>query len=202
MAASATGTRVGKEGAIASFVDGGWLFATPGIGWQAYVENQAHLLVFYGTLWKGASSVPESLSLSMLGVHATADEVNRFVVSSDASLFNNAGAGHQVKLNKQTVTDTLSLLYQTNWAGFAEMRLNGSIDFSVKVSSDMGQWREAIRVDHATGNVAEGSIWPQTRLHVDGQSVLRPMPSRRYLPPEAMVRVQWFSSPVLRPMRR
>ncbi|MEJ5018684.1 DUF2793 domain-containing protein [Ochrobactrum vermis] len=168
VAAPATGTWVGKEGAIASFIDGGWLFATPGIGWQAYVENEAQLLVFDGTLWKGASSVPESLSLSMLGVHATADAVNRFVVSSDASLFNNAGAGHQVKLNKQMVTDTASLLYQTNWTGFAEMGLNGSNDFSVKVSSDTGQWREAIRVDHATGNVAVGSIWPQTRLHVDG----------------------------------
>lgn len=48
------------------------------------------------------------------------------------------------------------------------MGLNGSNDFSVKVSNDTGQWRKAIKIDHATGNVAVGSIWPQTRLHVDG----------------------------------
>ncbi|GAA5666651.1 hypothetical protein Brsp07_05167 [Brucella sp. NBRC 14130] len=150
------------------FIDGGWLFVTPAIGWQAYVEDEALLLVFDGMLWKGVSSVPENLSLSMLGVHATADAVNRLAISSDASLFNHAGAGHQVKVNKQAVTDTASLLYQTNWTGFAEMGLNGSNDFSVKVSSDTGQWREAIRIDHATGNVAVGSIWPQTRLDVDG----------------------------------
>ncbi|MHC5230967.1 DUF2793 domain-containing protein [Brucella sp. LJL56] len=168
VAAAAAGAWVGKDGAIASFIDGGWLFVTPAIGWQAYVEDEAQLLVFDGALWKGVSSVPESLSLSMLGVHAIADTVNRLAISSDASLFNNAGAGHQVKVNKQTVTDTASLLYQTNWTGFAEMGLNGSNDFSVKVSSDAGQWREAIRIDHATGNVAVGSIWPQTRLHVDG----------------------------------
>ncbi len=66
------------------------------------------------------------------------------------------------------MTDTASLLYQTNWTGFAEMGLNGSNDFSVKVSSDSGQWQEAIKIDHATGNVAIGSVWPQTKLHVDG----------------------------------
>lgn len=64
--------------------------------------------------------------------------------------------GHHVKLNKQAMTDTASLLYQTNWTGFAEMGLNGSNDFSVKVSSDSGQ--EAIKIDHATGNVAIGSV--------------------------------------------
>lgn len=164
----AAGAWAGKGGAIASFIDGGWLFVTPAIGWQAYVEDEASLLVFDGILWKGVSSIPENLSLSMLGVHATADAVNRLAISSDASLFNHAGAGHQVKVNKQAVTDTASLLYQANWIGFAEMGLNGSNDFSVKVSSDTGQWREAIRIDHATGNVAVGSIWPQTRLDVDG----------------------------------
>ena len=168
VAASASGNWTGKEGTIACFIDGGWLFVTPAIGWQAYVEDEAQLLVFDGALWKGVSSVPDSLSLTMLGVQATADAVNRLAVSSDASLFNNAGAGHQIKVNKQAATDTASLLYQTNWTGFAEMGLNGSNDFSVKVSSDAGQWREAIKIDHATGNVAIGSVWPQTRLHVDG----------------------------------
>ncbi|WP_226622500.1 DUF2793 domain-containing protein [Brucella anthropi] len=168
VAAAAAGIWAGKGGAIASFIDGGWLFVTPSIGWQAYVEDEAQLLVFDGVVWKGVSSVPENLSLSTLGVHATADAVNRLAVSSDATLFNNAGAGHQVKVNKQAASDTASLLYQTNWTGFAEMGLNGSNDFSVKVSSDTGQWQEAIRIDHATDNVAVGPIWPQTRLHVDG----------------------------------
>ncbi len=168
VAEPAAGPWAGKEGMIASFIDGGWLFVAPAIGWQAYVEDEAQLTVYDGALWKGVSSVPESLSLTMLGVQATADAVNRLAISSEASLFNNAGAGHQVKVNKQAVTDTASLLYQTNWTGFAEMGLNGSNDFSVKVSNDSGQWREAIRIDHATGNVAVGSIWPQTRLDVDG----------------------------------
>lgn len=153
----------------------GGLFVTPAIGWQAFVADEALLLVFDDKLLKGVSSVPENLSLLRLGVGATADAVNRLAISSDASLFNNAGAGHQVKVNNQAASDTASLLYQTNWTGFAEMWLNGSNDFSVKVSSDTGQWRDAIRIDHVTGNVAIGLIWPQTRLDVDG-----PIPPASY----------------------
>lgn len=120
VAAPALGSWTGKDGTIASFIDGGWLFVAPAVGWQAYVEDEAQLLVFDGNLWKGVSSVPDNLSLSMLGVQARTDAVNRLAVSSDASLFNNAGAGHQIKVNKQAVTDTASLLYQTNWTGFAK----------------------------------------------------------------------------------
>lgn len=168
VAAQASGAWAGKDGMVASFIDGGWLFVIPATGWLAYVADEALLLVFDGSLWKNSSSVPDELSLSMLGVQATPDAVNRFALSSDASLFNNAGAGHQVKVNKQAASDTASLLFQTNWTGYAEMGLNGSNDFSVKVGDDGGNWREALRVDRATGNVAIGSNWPKTRLDVDG----------------------------------
>ncbi|ENT06779.1 DUF2793 domain-containing protein [Brucella sp. 63/311] len=168
VAAQASGAWAGKDGMVAFFIDGGWLFVIPATGWLAYVADEALLLVFDGSLWKNSSSVPDELSLSMLGVQATPDAVNRFALSSDASLFNNAGAGHQVKVNKQAASDTASLLFQTNWTGYAEMGLNGSNDFSVKVGDDGGNWREALRVDRATGNVAIGSNWPKTRLDVDG----------------------------------
>ncbi|EFG37471.1 ribonuclease III [Brucella sp. NVSL 07-0026] len=168
VAAQASGAWAGKDGMVASFIDGGWLFVIPTTGWLAYVADEALLLVFDGSLWKNSSSVPDELSLSMLGVQATPDAVNRFALSSDASLFNNAGAGHQVKVNKQAASDTASLLFQTNWTDYAEMGLNGSNDFSVKVGDDGGNWREALRVDRATGNVAIGSNWPKTRLDVDG----------------------------------
>ncbi|ERI13653.1 hypothetical protein O206_23840 [Ochrobactrum sp. EGD-AQ16] len=146
MASSATGAWSGKEGAIASFIDDGWLVIQPATGWQAYIEAEAQLLVFDGTSWNPTSgSVPDTLSVSMLGIQATADTVNRFAVSSAASL-----------------------LFQTSWTGYAEMGLNGSSDFSIKVSDDLGLWRQAIYVDRATGNVAIGTNTPVTRLDVDG----------------------------------
>lgn len=168
VAASATGLWAGKVGMIACFVDGGWSFIAVAKGWLAYVEDEGKLLVFDGTQWGSTSSIPESLSLSMLGIHATADVINRFSVSSQASLFNNAGAGHQIKVNKGAATDTASVLFQSNWVGHAEMGLNGDNNFSIKVGDDVGNWRMAVNVDRLTGNVAVGSLTPTARLHVDG----------------------------------
>ncbi|MDT6940343.1 DUF2793 domain-containing protein [Brucella pseudogrignonensis] len=169
VAASATGAWAGKDNMIAFFVDGGWSYITGGKGWLAYVEDESSLLVFNGASWENATgSVPDNLSLSMLGIHATADTINRFTISSEASLFNNAGAGHQVKVNKNASANTASLLFQSGWTGHAEMGLNGDNNFSVKVGDDAGNWREAMKIDRSSGNVAVGQIWPETRLHVDG----------------------------------
>ena len=130
----------------------------PAIGWQAYVEDEAHLMVFDGPLWKGFHRFRKTCPCRCWVFMPLPMRSTGLRISSDTGLSNNAGAGHQVKVNKQAVTDTASLLYQTNWTGFAEMGLNGSNDFSAKVSCDTGQWREAIKIDHATGNVAVGSI--------------------------------------------
>lgn len=168
VAALATGLWAGKDGKVAFFTDGSWYFIAVAKGWLAYVEDEAHLLVFNGAQWEGTSSIPESLSLSMLGVRATADVINRFSIASQASLFNNAGAGHQIKINKNSTPDTASLLFQSNWLGHAEMGLNGDNDFSIKVGDDLGNWRVAVKVDRTNGNVAVGTVSPTTRLHVDG----------------------------------
>ncbi|MFD1197685.1 DUF2793 domain-containing protein [Brucella gallinifaecis] len=168
VAAPAGGIWSGKDGMVAFFVDDGWSFISVGKGWLAFVEDEDQLLIYNGTSWQNTASVPDSLTLSMLGVQTDADEINRFAVSSEASLFNNAGAGHQVKINKNAVTDTASLLFQTAWSGHAEMGLSGDNNFRIKVGDDAGNWREAMKIDHATGNVAVGQIWPSTRLHVDG----------------------------------
>lgn len=56
-----------------------------------------------------------------LGVNATADATNRFALKSPASLFDNEGNGHQIKVNKNAATDTASVLYQTNYSGRAEI---------------------------------------------------------------------------------
>lgn len=152
--APAAGAWLGREDAIACFVDDGWLFATPAAGWLAYIEDEVGFAVFDGTVWG-------EFSFATLGIGATADATNRFAVASEASLFNHAGAGHQIKVNKAAATETASLLFQSAWTGHAEMGLNGSDDFSIKVGDDIGQWREALRVDRATGNVAlGGSVRP------------------------------------------
>jgi hypothetical protein len=82
----------------------------------------------------------------MIGINATPDDVNRLAVMSDASLFSNAGNGHQIKLNKAAATDAGTLLFQTAWSGRAEMGLAGSDDFSIKVSGDGSNWLPALSI--------------------------------------------------------
>ncbi len=74
-------------------------------------------------------------------------------MSAPATLFNHAGGGHQVKVNKANADATASLLYQDNFSGRTEMGLAGNDDFSIKVSATGGTWKEALHIDAASGSV-------------------------------------------------
>jgi hypothetical protein len=98
---------------------------------------------------------PTSLqNLSLLGVNATADATNKLAVASSAVLFNNAGNGVQVKVNKNAAADTASFLFQTNFSGRAEFGTTGDDDFHFKVSSDGSTWFEALTINRTNGVVS------------------------------------------------
>ena len=73
-------------------------------------------------------------------------------VASAASLLNNDGAGHQLKINKAGAADTASLVFQTGFSGHAEMGLSGSNDFTINVSDGVN-WFTGITVRNASGIV-------------------------------------------------
>jgi Protein of unknown function (DUF2793) len=98
--------------------------------------------------------------VSQIGVNATPDATNKLAISSEASLFSHAGAGHQHKINKNAASDTASLLFQTGFSGRAEFGTTGDDDWHVKVSPDGSTWHEAIVVDKDTGNVGIGTTTP------------------------------------------
>ena len=89
-----------------------------------------------------------------VGVNATADMTNRLALSSPASLFNHEGNGHQVKINKNSASDTASFLFQDGFSGRAEIGLTSDDDFHFKVSPDDSAWFDSIRIDRATGKVS------------------------------------------------
>lgn len=91
--------------------------------------------------------------VSLVGVNATADATNRLSVVSPASLFSHEGAGHQLKINKDTAADTASVLFQTGFSGRAEFGTTGDDDFHVKVSADGSAWYEALVVSRSSGAV-------------------------------------------------
>jgi len=144
-----TGLWAGNPGKVAAWLDGVWEVFVPQTGWLAVVADQGIIVTYSGSTWTSATQ-----NLPLVGVNTTADTNNRLAVSSPATLLNHAGNGHQLKLNKNAVGDTGSVLFQTGFSGRAEFGLAGSDDFSVKVSADGSAWNTAITVDAASGLVA------------------------------------------------
>lgn len=151
--AAATGAWTGKEGKLASLLDGVWTFRTPANGWQLYVEDSAEIVIRQSGAWvtfltNGGSAVAK------FGINASADLVHRLAVASAASLFNHDGAGHRLTLNKAAAAETGSVLFQTGFSGRAELGLAGDDNFHVKVSPDGATWFEALAVARSSGLVS------------------------------------------------
>ncbi len=157
VAAAATGAWSGQSDAIAAFQDGAWTFLAPVEGWLAWVADVGKLVAWTDAGWADAGGAAPDVSINpapLVGVNATADATNRLAVKSPASLFDNAGNGHQIKINKATVSDTASVLYQDAYSGRAEIGLCGDDNFHFKVSADGVSWKNSIVVDAATGAVS------------------------------------------------
>ena len=149
-----SGAWAGHAGDIAAFAGGGWLFLTPQPGWRIWDAQTETLKVRTAQGWTTLGGAPDLQNLAGLGVNATFDATNRLAVASDATLLTHAGGGHQLKINKSDSGATASLLFQSDWAGHAEMGLAGSNDFSVKVSPDGATFVEALRISADDGGTA------------------------------------------------
>ncbi len=189
VASPATGLWQGQDGKVAAFWGGAWAFLSPRAGWLARVLSESTTLAHDGITWAAAQTPPETLP--RLGIATTADATNRLSLSSPASLFDHAGSGHQIKVNKASTADTASLLFQTGYSARAEMGLTGSDSFAIKLSSNGSTFATALTADPETGSVTlpqpvilhgltadpasptEGMIWhnattDQLRAHVGG----------------------------------
>lgn len=151
--AGVTGEWAGHAGAIAVLDQGVWQFHAPQPGWRATVLAEDLVVRFDGTTWTAGEG---DLRAGRLGIGTVADATNRLAVSAAATLLTHVGSGHQVKINKAGLSDTASLLFQTNWSGRAEMGLAGSNSFAIKVSGDGTAWTTALSFDPATG-IASGA---------------------------------------------
>ncbi len=147
--AGATGIWAAQVGKIAAYQDGVWAYYGPRTGWTVWVVAESALLIYSGGAWGAALSSLQNLAL--VGVNTTADATNKLAVRSSATLLDNVGNGHQLKINKAAAGDTASLLYQVGFSGRAELGLAGDDDFHLKVSADGSTFKEALKLDRATG---------------------------------------------------
>lgn len=153
IAAGGTGDWAGQDGNLAVWDDNAWLFYTPNEGWTVWVNDLDTLWSFDGTGWAETAPAESWQNQPMLGINTTADATNRLSVSAPATLLSNEGAGHQLKINKAASGDTASLVFQSNWAGHAEMGLAGETDFSIK-TSDGTSWFTALKCASTDGRVS------------------------------------------------
>ena len=146
------------EGALALFDGNVWLFVTTQIGWLAFAQSRGRCLHFDGEGWVELHQQTELANLQNVRINSMADATNRLSISTPASWYSHEGAGHQIKVNKASTADTVSLLFQTSWSGHAEMGLNGSNSWSLKISPNGSSWQEAISFDSASGSVSGASV--------------------------------------------
>ncbi|MGO4572797.1 DUF2793 domain-containing protein [Microvirga sp. 2TAF3] len=153
-----SGSFVGHAGDIALFDLGVWRFFTPRAGWCAHIEAEDCIVVFDGAAWHDIGHYMRSLDrLDRFGIGTAADDLNRLAAKLNAALFTastveEGGTGDlRFVLNKSEADDVLSQLYQRGYSGRAETGLIGSDDFSIRVSPDGSQWRDAMVVDSKTG---------------------------------------------------
>lgn len=157
VAASATGDWAGHDGEIAIYEGGAYWFIAPLPGWRAYVMDESEMAVLSpSNLWETARDLP--LEIERLGVNATPDANNQMILSGASTLFTHDGAGHRVTLNKATVGDTASFLFQTGYGGRAEVGTTGNDDLTIKVSADGSTWVDALRVDGSSGYVKGAAV--------------------------------------------
>ncbi|MGP9790636.1 DUF2793 domain-containing protein [Roseinatronobacter sp. NSM] len=154
--AGAGGEWAGQAGQIALRDGDIWDFLSPVAGWLAMVLDESRLLFFDGAQWREPDVLAPAID--SLGIQTSADATNRLAVAGDASLFTHTGTGHQMKINKAAPGQTASVLFQSDWAGRAEMGLAGNDDFTIKTSADGTTWQDALRLDTGSGLASGGAI--------------------------------------------
>jgi len=125
-----------RIGQIGVFTISGWVWFLPTSGWTLWDEADQTLRAFDGGNWLAAVPDISPETLPQLGLNASASPSQRLTVASDTSLFNHDGDSHRLTLNRAATADTASLVFQTNFAGEAELGLTGAGGFSLNTSPD------------------------------------------------------------------
>ena len=99
--------------------------------------------------WTILSPKP-NLQASLVGVATAPDPNNPLSVYGSSALFNGA-TSMNVTVNKTGAANTASFIFEDGFSGRAQIGLNGSDNFSFKVSPNGSSWTTAISLDAATG---------------------------------------------------
>ncbi|HYC75603.1 DUF2793 domain-containing protein [Brevundimonas sp.] len=149
------------EGALLRAEAGGWTVVEVPEGLVALVLDAGEVVVREGGGWVPLGERLDVIqSLTRLGLGTTADALNPFSARLNKALWTALEGGDggdgdlRLTFNKEGPADVLSLLFQSAWAGRAELGLIGDEDLRLKVSADGSTWRNVWAVDRASGRVS------------------------------------------------
>ena len=147
-------------GAVAAFQDGGWVRLDPPLGAVAFVIDEARAVIRTADGWRALGDVLGSVDrVDRLGLGASPDEANPLTARLNGALLTarpsvDGGTGDvRLTLSKDTPADVGSVVFQTAFAGRAEIGLVGDDRLTFKVSQDGAVWHEGLSVDPASGRV-------------------------------------------------
>jgi hypothetical protein len=140
VAVGATGAWLGWDGAIAARIDGAWQRINPGVGWIAWVEDEAKFVCRTNSEWLDLGETLATLqNMEFFGLGTTADVVNPFAAKLNKALWSARYSGEggdgnlRYTMNKEGPPGVLSLLMQSGWSGRAEIGLIGDDDLSIRL---------------------------------------------------------------------
>ncbi|MBB3711919.1 hypothetical protein FHS00_001495 [Limimaricola variabilis] len=142
VATGASGDWAGQSGRIAVWDGTAWGFETPLPGWRLHCLAEGADLRFDGTGWTAEEERP--LRAASLGINTGPDDTDRLSLAAPSTLLNHAGGDHRLKINRAGAGDTASLLFQTGFAGGAEIGLAGGAGFAIRTSADGADWTTAL----------------------------------------------------------
>ncbi|WP_420861998.1 DUF2793 domain-containing protein [Algirhabdus cladophorae] len=160
--AAANGDWADHADDVATKVEGGWRFATPNLGWQGYVQDQAIVMLFTDQGWGPALGALNNLP--ELGIGTTADATNPFSAKLNRALWTateaaNGGTGDVVQaLNKETSSDDAGFTFQTGYATHAVFGSFGSDTVRLATTTDGTTFKDAFEVDAPSGVLVQPNL--------------------------------------------
>lgn len=125
-----------------------WIYYEPRPGWICHVVDENIMIFYDGQSWQPLqASQSNAEQIQLLGINAPANEAERLVVSTNKSLFSHEGSDHKLYVNKASENDIASIIFQSDYAGHAELGLTGTNDLSIKLSADGLTWTNAMVFD-------------------------------------------------------
>ena len=174
---TASGALADHAGDIGAYHDGLWDWFTPTSGMSVWDEVGERLRVYDGTKWVGSTNFQALESLPQLGLNTSASPAQRLALASETSLFSHDGGSHRLSINRAADTDTASLIFQTDYAGEAELGLTGPQGFSLKTTADGSNWSERLSAPSDYPGL-RAPAFGSARLHIPTDTaILFPTPA-------------------------